>query len=265
MTNKSERLKYLGVELLRDGATQSSPVESGLFRGIRERASTSDNKTTLSMILLGKKDRPNDVTLYNMATFNVLSLKMMYGDTKELIVFKKSKEDQEKALELLSAAAQEFQAEKRMVDNDPEIVNVETFLDVPDEFFAGQASASKSAVGPTNTASNYPRTSYGQGYNYNQGHNQNSDWQKKEEERKKEKERQEKLRWTPTLIKRKGDLPSIKAMNAIKKKIEMIANKTYSCEVPDPEKNKKGKLVFKKAEEKEDTQEESGDKKTTAA
>jgi len=225
----NQRLKYLGVELLRNDATKSSTPEVGLFRGLRDR---SDDKKLIKLILIGTKDKENDLKALNLAVFNVLSLKMMYQDTKELIVFKSSAADQEKAHELLAAALVEFQTEKRMVDNDPEIVDIKTFVDVPEEFFSPQEK--KTGVG-----NNYGYGgAYGAGGNYGAANNyQNDDWKKKQEEREKQKEKEEKMRWTPTLIKRKGELPALKVLNTIKKKVMSITTGEYDVPLVDPDPN----------------------------
>lgn len=219
---QTKRLKYLGVEMIRKDATKSSKPEVGLFRGLRERSDgEGDAKKVIRMILLGQKDKENDLKALNLAVFNVMTLKMMYGDTKELIVLKQSQEDQEKAMLMLESALVEFQEEKRMVDNDPEIVDVTTFEEVPTEFFSPKTE--------TTTTPTYTNTSYGYGgnlYGGSCGYN-DTDWKKKQEEREKEKKRQDKLRWTPTLIKRKGELPAVKVLNAIRKKIAAIAAGEY--------------------------------------
>jgi len=228
MTNRTQRLKYLGIELLKKDATKSSKPEVGLFRGIRER---SDGEGTtakhIKLILIGSKDKENDILGLNTAVYNVLSLKMLYGDTKELVVFKNNNADQEQAMDLLETALEEFQKEDRMVDNDPEIIDISTFEDVPTEFFSPQTKTSSVGAG-----NNYGYTGgvYGGACGYN-----DTEWQKKEAARKKEKERQEKLRRTPTMIKRKGELPALKVLNAMKKKVAAIAAGEYEFELPDPD------------------------------
>ena len=225
--NRAQKLKYLGVEMLKKDAGKSSKPETGLFRGIRERSDGAGEATqVIKMLLIGTKDKENDIKALNLAVFNVLSVKMLYGDTKELIVYKSNKEDQEQAIELLETAMKEFQGDKRMVDNDPEIIDITTFEDVPQEFFSPQEKKTGTAAN-----SNY---GYGGVYGGACGY-QDTDWKKKQEEREKEKERQEKLRWTPTLIKRKGALPSLKILNAVKKKIAAIAAGEYEVDLVDPD------------------------------
>jgi hypothetical protein len=225
-TNRTQKLKYLGVEMLKKDATKSSKPEVGLFRGLRERSvGEGADAKSIRLILLGVKDKENDLKALNLDIFNVLSMKMLYGDTKELIVFKATDADQEKAMELLNEALSDFQEEKRMVDNDPEIVDVSTFDDVPQEFFSPKETK------PASTQT--PSYGYG-GYNSACGY-QDTDWQKKQKEREEEKKRQDKLRWTPTLISRKGELPGVKVLNAIKKKVQLMAAGEYEYELTDPD------------------------------
>lgn len=227
MADQAQRLKYLGVEMLKKDATKSSKPEIGLFRGLRERSDgQGDKKKVIRLMLIGTKDKENDLKALNLDVFNVLSLKMLYGDTKELVVFKSNDVDQAKALELLEIALEEFQKEKRMVDNDPEIVDITTFDDVPKEFFSpSEANETATKVGNSYSTNNI---TYGGGY-------QTGDWQKKEDERKKKKEEEEKMRWTPTLIGRKGDLPGLKVLNSIKKKIQQLAVGEFTHTLIDPD------------------------------
>ena len=227
MSNRTQKLKYLGVEMLKKDATKNSVPEVGLFRGIRERSDNSgETVQSLKMILIGTKDKKNDIKALNLAVYNVLSFKMLYGDTKELVVFKNTEADQKQAMELLEAALKEFQEAKRMVDNDPEIIDTETFEDVPQEFFSPQEEKKKATTHQAGT--NYGYGMGGCGY-------QDTDWKKKQAEREAQKKKEEKMRWTPTLIKRKGELPALKVMNALKKKIAAIATGDYEFDLVDPD------------------------------
>ena len=224
----TKRLKYLGVEMLRADATKSSKPEVGLFRGLRTRTDgEGKDAKILRMIILGTKDKENDIRALNLDVFNVLSLKMSYGDTKELIVFKANGSDQKKGMQLLEIALAEFQKEKRMIDNDPEIIDVKTFGDVPKEFFSSEEK--KSGV-------NY---NYGGMYGGNGNCNfQTTDTGKEQEEkRKKKKVLEDKMRQTPTLIKRKSikELPTLKVLNAMKKKVVAIASGDYEHKLVDPD------------------------------
>jgi len=244
MGNRTQKLKYLGVEMLKKDATKNSTPEVGLFRGIRERSAGEGTAAqTLKMILIGAKDKENDVRALNLEIFNVLSLKMLYGDTKELVVFKASDADQKEAMDLLEAALKGFQEEKRMVDNDPEIVDIATFEDVPQEFFSPQETKK------ANTGTQSNNYGYGVGGMGACGY-QDTDWKAKQAEREEKKKKEDEMRWTPTLIKRKGALPALKTMNALKKKIAAIAAGEYDVPLVDPD--------------PEDTVDEDGKKTATA-
>jgi len=221
----TKRLKYLGIEMLRADATKSSKPEVGLFRGLRTRTDGEGaDAKILRMIVLGVKDKENDIRALNLDVFNVLSLKMSYGDTKELIVFKANATDQKKAMELLELALGEFQTEKRMIANDPEIVDVGTFGDVPKEFFSPEENKG------TGSAYSYNNM-------YSQCGHQNETWKEQEEKRKEKKKLEDEMRQTPTLIEREGaeKLPGLKVLNAMKKKVAAIACGEYGRELVDPD------------------------------
>lgn len=214
------KIKHVGLELMRATATASDKPEAGLFRGIRTR---TENNLTLKLVLLGYKNKPDNIKALNAEIFNIMTMTLVYGQTKEMIVFKNSKEDQKQAYEMLDEVVKLVQKDGLMLSNDPDIVDVSKYEDVPDEFFAAQKEAEKSTgAGSTGV---YSKTSHNT--------NTQSDWQKKQEEEKKEKERQEKLRWTPFLISRKTDKPQIKDLNAIKKKIAAIASGEFNRELPE--------------------------------
>jgi len=220
----TKRLKYLGIEMLRTNATKSSSPEVGLFRGLRTRTDGEGaTAKILRLIVLGIKDKENDIRALNLDVFNVLSLRMSYGDTKELIVFKANDSDQKKAMELLELALGEFQTEKRMIANDPEIVDIGTFEDVPPEFFSPEEKKG-------NLAANYNNM-------YSQCGHQNDSWKEQEEKRKEKKALEDKMRQTPTLIKREDaeKLPGLKVLNAMKKKVNAIASGEYDGKLVDPD------------------------------
>ena len=227
MSKRPQKLKYIGVEMIKKDATKSTTPEVGLFRGFRVRSEDkTENPRTITLILLGVKDKENDIVALNTEIYNVLSIKMMYGDTKELIVLKHSNADQDAAKDILEEVVAEFKEQKRMVDNDPEIIDVGTFDDVPEEFFSPKKETK--AAGSATTSNNY-------GYGGVYSHNTNSDWQKKQAEREAKKKEEEKMRWTPFLFKRKGELPGLKAMNAIKKKISQIGTEEWVETFKDPD------------------------------
>lgn len=224
----SETLKYLGVEMLNKDADKSSIPEVGLFRGLKERSSGEGAKAkSIRLILLGTKDKINDIEALNLDTFNVLSIKTMYGETKELIVFKNNTTDQKLAKDLLTQALKEFREEKRMVDNDPEIIDISTFEDIPSEFFSPNNQQKKTNDGNDMWNRSHQNTRY-KSPNV-------TDWEKKEAARKALKVKEDKMRQTPTQIRRVGDLPTLKILNLIKKKMNNIDDDEYVIELIDPD------------------------------
>ena len=218
--NLGGKLKHVGLELMRNTASSTDKPEAGLFRGIRVR---SDDNLTLKLVLLGHKDKPDNIRAVNSAVFNVMTITLVYGQTKEMIVFKNTEDDQKLAYGMLDDVVKILKKESMMLTNDPDIVDVTKYDDVPDEFFSAQKESSASA----STAK-----TYNTGTNYNTGGQ--TDWQKKQEQEKKEKERQEKLRWTPFTFSRKTEKPQLKDLNAMKKKIAAIAAGEFERAMPIP-------------------------------
>lgn len=211
------KIKYVGIELMRADAKSTDTPETGLFRGIRTR---TDGDVTLTLILLGHKDKPDNIRGLNAAVFNLMTLMFMYGQTKEMIVFKNDDADQLQGVELMGAVIEQLKEDKLMLVNDPEIVDVSKYEEVPTEFFSPKTDNKTNGVG----SGVYSKTG-GTGTSP-------TNWQKKQEEEKIEKERQEKMRWTPFKLERKGDLPALKDLNIIKKKVLMLAAGEYEKELP---------------------------------
>jgi TfoX/Sxy family transcriptional regulator of competence genes len=216
----SGKLKYVGIELMRKDAKSTDTPETGLFRGVRTR---SEEGKTLSLILTGLKDKPNDIRALNTEVFNVMTLMFVYGDNKEMVVFRNDETDQKQAQELLTGIVEQLKSDELMLKNDPEIVDLEKFEDVPGEFFAPKKK------GTTGTTSTYraPGTSATAG--------SQTEWQKTQAAKKKEEEQQEVQRWTPFMLSRgKKDKPLLKDLNIIKKKVQSLAAGDYERELPDP-------------------------------
>lgn len=214
------KIKHVGLELMRKNGSATDKPEAGLFRGVRTR---TENNLTLKLVLIGHQDKPDNIKALNTEVFNIMTLTLVYGQTKEMIVFKNSVEDQKQAYEMLDELVKLVKKDELMLANDPDIVDVSKYETVPDEFFAAQKEPAKS-TGSTNGV--YSKTTY------NGGTNTQSDYQKRQEEEKKEKERQEKLRWTPFLIDRKSEKLQVKDLNAIKKKVLAIAAGEFVRELP---------------------------------
>ena len=237
------KIKYATVEALKKNATRASTPESGLFKGIKIRSEKKEQEAkVVQFLLLGGSNNVSDLSALNLDdTYNVMSIKMQCGDTKELMVFKANDVDQEKAIETLKSIVRELAADKRMVANDPEIIDVETYADLPAEF-ANKNVAKADIVGANNTNKVYDDKYYkdGGGLGGLGGlggvggcHYDSDDWQKKQEAKAAEKERQDKMRETPALIQRSGEKPQLKQLNIMKKKVAMILAGEYTTKLPD--------------------------------
>ena len=220
----TEKVKFAHIEIIRKEAVRSDEPRAGLFCGLRVRADGKDKeRKTSKFILLGDQKTPSDIRTFNLDKYNIMSTTLKYGDTKELIVFKADEFDQKQAMEVIVGLLTELRENKYMVDNDPEIVDVTKYVDVPDDLGGDRKKTTISSTPRTNNYS-YPYT--GCGYN-------NDDWKKKQEERKKQEELEKKMRWTPTKIAREGDMPNLKMLNLMKKKVLQIATGEYEYQLPE--------------------------------
>lgn len=229
-------VKYVHLEIIEKGATRASDPEAGLFRGMKTRSETkadAEKPEVSQFIMIGEQGKPNDLKTYNLDAYNIMTLQTKYNDTKELIIFKASGEDQGKALEMLGGLMEDLRKEKRMIDNDPEIVDSAKYKEVPVDLMSG-----KPLPGATKTFT--PENFHSQS---RCGFQHNDDWQKKADERKRLEELESKMRWTPTMIKRKGECPGLKDLNLLRKKVAAIAAGDHEYELP--------KIKREKGEKKE--------------
>ena len=198
------KIKFVAVELLKIRSTTAASVEYGLFKGIKMRSNgDQDEPKIVSFLLIEKATETDSIQGFNLDIFNILSISSRYDDTKELIVYKASKAEQKVAIKTLEDFFDILVRDDRMVKNDPEMIDVKSYTNIPKEI------KKQKPVYPIKNACGTP------GYK-----NSNiSDWQKKRDEKEKEEKRQEALRKVPTVFKRKGETPGIKSLNLMKKKI----------------------------------------------
>lgn len=238
MSDKS-KIKYAYVEALKKDATRASTPESGLFMSLKIRSEKKGQQAKIVkfLVLSNGVDKKDNLSALNLDdAYNVMSIKMQYGDTKELMVFKANDVDQEKAVETLKTIVRELTAESRMVINDPEIIDIETYTELPAEL--GDKGKAKTGTVPGTGAggaadsSKYYRTGIGGlGCGY-----ESDDWKKKQEIKAAEKKQQDEMRETPTMIQRDGEKPQLKQLNLMKKKVAMILAGEYEAELPNLEK-----------------------------
>jgi hypothetical protein len=134
-----------------------------------------------------------------------------YGLTKELVVWKSTPEDQKLALEIVDGVLRTLVIEKKMLMNDPEIVDIDKFVDLPYNL--------REAATTTNTV--YTKN-VGTTTVYN-----NAEYEARKKKEEEEKARQEKMRYTPFIFKRSGGLPSEEALKSIKKNVVGLSTGEY--------------------------------------
>lgn len=238
MPNKEDKISYALVELVGKDADKAAEPESGLFRGLRIRGDKKNlSRLVLMCELLDKTCNKDSIIALNLDAFNILSTVINRGDRTETTIFLTIEKDQEKAFEILQDATAELADDGRMVANDPEIVDIDTYKNIPLRLLAKAIKADNNKDKGANDDDD--DDDYNVNPMYNGGHytGNNTNWQKKQAVKaaaeKIEKDRQEKMRWTPTLIKRKGDKPSTKELNLMKKKVLSVVKGDYKAELPD--------------------------------
>ena len=208
------KIKFVAVELLKKGVSSATSVEYGLLKGIKIRSDGDTDKPEVTSFVLIEKQE-NSIHAFNLANFNILSIGSRCDNVKELVIYKSHEADQKKAVLLLTNFFEQLVKDKRTIKNDPELIDVDTYQHLP-----GGIKKPKSLY-PTNNNSG----------SCNTRNNSTDDWQKKKEEKEKEEARQEELRKIPTMLERDGEIPGVKALNLMKKKVTMIAGGDYKSDI----------------------------------
>jgi hypothetical protein len=208
-----QEIKHVVVEIVKKDATVNAKPEIGLFRGIRVRSEKVGDtvRDLLTLIMISDAGKKNEISGFSTCWYKILSIRLKYGTKKELIVFKTSEEDQKNAYDVLNGALATIRAEKKMLDNDPEIIDIDKYTDVPYDVLNRPGSAT--------------------GYNRNvvttPANTSTFDYEAKRKKDEAEKAAQEEKRYSPFLIKRQGDLPSLETLSSMKKNVLAIAAKKY--------------------------------------
>ncbi len=211
------KIKFVTVELLKKGCSNVVSVEYGLFKGLKVRSDGDAGSPKYITFLLIEKQEESSILAFNLNNFNILSIGSRRDNVKELSIYKSHSVDQKTAVKSLQDFLDDLVKDKRMVKNDPEIIDVESYTNLP------------GAIKKT-----YPQNSvYNNAYNDNHNDNTNkpTEWEKKRKEKQEEEDRQEELRKTPTVFRRKGEAPGVKALNLMKKKILMISAGEYESDI----------------------------------
>jgi hypothetical protein len=206
-----QEVKHVVVEIVKKDVVVNAKPEIGLFRGIRVRSEKVGDtvRDLLTLIMVSDAGKKNEISGFSTCWYKILSIRLKYGTKKELIVFKTSDEDQKNAYDILKGALDALRSEKKMLDNDPEIIDIDKYTDVPYDML------NKPLPGYTRNVSTAPVN------------NTNSDYETKRKKDEAEKAEQEAKRYSPFLIKRKGDLPSLETLSGMKKSVLAIAAKKY--------------------------------------
>ena len=134
-----ENIEYVAIEIIdKEAQLQSCEVVSGLFEGLA--ILENDNVKQLFVLMSGPKDA---VDVYSLKYYNIMTLVILGKDVKSMTYFTLDTEYQEVALETLKTIVIKMRAENRMVKNDPDIIDISTFKNIPDYVRKSQKTTSK--------------------------------------------------------------------------------------------------------------------------
>lgn len=124
-----EDIKYISVELVdKSSLRKDCEIISGLFKGL---ATLEDNNIEqLFVLIIGKEE--DTTNIYNTKYYNIVSVTILGEDTKAITYFTIDDTDQNKAIELLKSVIIVMEKDKRMLEFDPDIIDMATYTDTPD-------------------------------------------------------------------------------------------------------------------------------------
>jgi len=152
MSDLAEDLKYVIVEMIENNQEKavSRSIRSGLLKGIKPHKHTvKDKEKNDVLIVLSSKE--NVLYLLNLSYFNILSIKKSDGASKIATYFRANEDDQSKAFSIIADIVLGMHAAERTDKNDCNLINLETYTDLPDDFTTIKADDDTSTVSKSST------------------------------------------------------------------------------------------------------------------
>ena len=134
-----ESIEYVAVEIIdKKASPENCEIITGLFKGLV--TLEISNVKQLFILVAGPKDA---VDIYSFKYYNVMTLVVLGKDTKAMTYFTLNIEDQKTAIETLKTIVVKMYAENRMLEHDPDIIDISTFRNVPDNIRKAHKTTSK--------------------------------------------------------------------------------------------------------------------------
>lgn len=125
-----ENIKYIALELVdKNAISNSCDIIAGLFKGLA--VLKSNDITQLFILLSGRKEDTTEI--YNTKYYNTLSLTVLGKDTKAITYFTTDEKDQDMAIKSLKELVDVITEENRMLEFDPDIIDISTYSDIPND------------------------------------------------------------------------------------------------------------------------------------
>lgn len=206
---KESSIKYVTIEMIKNNEKNlvARSIQAGLFKGIRLEQIDQTEGATPDVFILIQIEEKTLLTLC-LKYYNVLSLERFDGATKTVTYFRASEEEQEKAFDKAAEIVNELHEAGRTVSDDAKIIDVGTYVQVPDAIKVSESSSKLGAASKQSTIISRSKSSYNV-------------------HKPKEKE--------PSIIKRTTKKPTKAMLAAMSKRIKDIADGTLTLELPEIE------------------------------
>jgi hypothetical protein len=138
------KTKYVYIEMILNKDTKYDVV-AGLFKGIIEK---DDDKFIL---LHGLKESTN---VLNLKFYNIMMIEELEDDYKNMMYLNLEESDQKTAMEEVEKLYAKLLAAGKGLENDPRILDITKFKDVPKEYIEGKPIEKSTGTNVTTTTNN---------------------------------------------------------------------------------------------------------------
>lgn len=150
---KDEAIKYIAIEMINKDDTDAAEVVAGLFKGRKVRNNESTKQDEV-FILIHEQD--GSTYMLNTDFHNIISIEVLYETMRVMTYFMMGDEDQKSAREIISDLMKRAVEKEVVLVNDPTVIDIQKYKEVPESVMKGETAATKSGVAkPAGKSSNY--------------------------------------------------------------------------------------------------------------
>ena len=148
LSTDMNNLKYVALEIIKNPGTKLIDVECGAFMGLVVHKNDAGTDTTFIVLQNSEKS----IRMYNISDYGVMTIQAETPEMKYMTVF--TKNDQAIAINTLKQIMIAMRADNRLYSTTPgnELINVDSYVGMPDVVFTGNNLSSSVTDRATTTS-----------------------------------------------------------------------------------------------------------------